>query len=822
MKSKLGTIFLVSILAIAGLGISYAGLTDTLDIYGTLDAGDVSWHIDDYSGTEVWKVYGSDKPRNEMYVRYWPGDDPINIAYPDSYAEGKVLKVSMAEARAPTVDDPSGYNAILEWNNVFPSVYFETDFTIHYTGTVPGIISAFEAQYDEGSEWVDQYLSYEIIHTGVRNDEPFENNIYLADLPQLQLHLGDELHVTLIIYLPQDNSLKLKHASGHISVEVIQWSEQGGPEPELGYIGNWVWEDTNGNGLQDTGESGLGGVTVNLYDEGNNLIATTTSNSNGYYEFSNLLSGTYVVQFTERSGYQFTLFKAGLDPTKDSDANPNDNGKSDPIFISPGEIETSIDCGQSLVPTEFGAIGDFIWNDLNKNGIQDNGELGLSDVTVNLLDGSENFIATTTSDANGYYSFTNLAPGTYIVQFTEKAGYQFTTFMAGADPTKDSDANPSDNGESNSIAIASGQTDNTIDCGQYEIVLDVDIGIVKTVNNSNPIIGQKIKYTITATNYGPATATNVIVNDLLPGGLIYVSHVASSGTYVSSTGDWAIPSIGNGNSVTLDITATVQGTTTQDYVQLAMVLDGSGSISGSDWTTMKQGLNASIRSVIPHNGHVELTVVQFAQTSATLEVGPVVLTDSNYITVSNQVQNIGKRDGTTPLACGLNLVADTLRNSPFYNSDYRQVINIVTDGNPNVNAVPGPYTGTSCPVSSAKSAAVTARNYLISHLQMTNTNPPSFNKDEIDSEAVGTSANIDLSWLNNSIIWPQPGTQNWPPSKPGWLRQFATYTDFAQLIHEKFQLIFGPVINYAHLTQSTPADSNSANNEGSVSITPQP
>ena len=66
------------------------------------------------------------------------------------------------------------------------------------------------------------------------------------------------------------------------------------PEPELGCIGNRVWNDLNGNGVQDAGEPGIPGVTVTLTDFDDNVFATTTTNDDGLYEFCNLPAGSYI------------------------------------------------------------------------------------------------------------------------------------------------------------------------------------------------------------------------------------------------------------------------------------------------------------------------------------------------------------------------------------------------------------------------------------------------------------------------------------------------------------------------------------------------
>ena len=99
------------------------------------------------------------------------------------------------------------------------------------------------------------------------------------------------------------------------------------------------------------------------------------------------------------------------------------------------------------------SIGDFVWNDLNANGIQDAGEPGLAGVTVSLSNG-----ATTTTNASGAYSFTNLVPGTYTVTVATPAGFAPSPTGAGT-PSTDS------NGSGTSVTVATGANDNTVDFG---------------------------------------------------------------------------------------------------------------------------------------------------------------------------------------------------------------------------------------------------------------------------------------------------------------------------------------------------------------------
>jgi uncharacterized repeat protein (TIGR01451 family) len=228
-----------------------------------------------------------------------------------------------------------------------------------------------------------------------------------------------------------------------------------------GSIGDFVWVDTNQDGIQDAGEAGLAGVTVNLYDSADNLIATTTTDASGNYVFTDFASGDYYVEFVEPAGYSFTLQDQGADDTLDSDANIS-TGLTQTFSLASGEVNTTIDAGLY----QPGSVSDFVWVDTNQNGIQDAGEPGLAGVTVNLYDSADNLIATTTTDASGNYIFTGLTPGDYYIEFVAPAGYNFTPQDQGADDTTDSDADVT--GQTAIFTITSGESDITVDAGLYQ------------------------------------------------------------------------------------------------------------------------------------------------------------------------------------------------------------------------------------------------------------------------------------------------------------------------------------------------------------------
>ena len=83
-------------------------------------------------------------------------------------------------------------------------------------------------------------------------------------------------------------------------------------------LGNRVWLDKNGDGVQSPEEQGVGGVCVNLYDANGKLVQTTSTDTNGYYGF-NVEAGTYTIEFVKPQGWNFTLPNIGYEET-DSDA----------------------------------------------------------------------------------------------------------------------------------------------------------------------------------------------------------------------------------------------------------------------------------------------------------------------------------------------------------------------------------------------------------------------------------------------------------------------------------------------------------------------
>ena len=133
-----------------------------------------------------------------------------------------------------------------------------------------------------------------------------------------------------------------KQNDGAISVQKTILELPLRPQAKLGDL---VWKDVNGNGLQDAGEPGLSGVTVELYNATNVKVETTVTDSTGFYSFSNFTTANYSIQFKILTGYVFTKQNIGTDDTKDSDANRT-TGRTQ-VFI-PTINDTSWDAGMYI------------------------------------------------------------------------------------------------------------------------------------------------------------------------------------------------------------------------------------------------------------------------------------------------------------------------------------------------------------------------------------------------------------------------------------------------------------------------------------------
>ena len=252
-------------------------------------------------------------------------------------------------------------------------------------------------------------------------------------------------------------------------------------------LGNYVWIDTNHDGLQnEPADNGVNGVTVTVTDGTGKVVGTALTANNpdggapGYYHVTNLAPGTYKVTFTRLpAGFAPTVIAAGADRALDSDG-----AMTAPVTLATGDDNLTLDLGL-FAPT---AIGDFTWLDSNKNGVYDSGEAPLAGVSVTLLDkvgqpvttdSAGKPIAPQVTGTDGRYLFGNLRPGIYQVQFVAPAGYEATPETQGEDPALDS------NGPlAISAYLAAGQQDLTLDAGYVPLPASLGDRVWLDVNDN--------------------------------------------------------------------------------------------------------------------------------------------------------------------------------------------------------------------------------------------------------------------------------------------------------------------------------------------------
>ena len=374
-------------------------------------------------------------------------------------------------------------------------------------------------------------------------------------------------------------------------------------------VGNFVWFDANKNGLQDADEAGVPGVTVTLTDgAGNpvidldgNPVKPVTTDANGKYEFTNLMPNVdrivanageenYKIVFTVPAGYSATKSYAAVDGEKDS------NGAESDVTLTEGQNDETVDFG--LVAD--GTIGDTLFWDVDNNGgsAPSGADKPLAGVTVTLTyttpAGVEKTL-TTVTDADGHYSFKDLAPGDYVVTVDK-------TSLASACPECTAQTHaPSGNltaSEDQELSLTSkvtlspgAMTNNDQDWAFTGVA---NTAIVKAIADPAEVPaggftpGTSVTYTLTLTNEGPSPATGVIAQDKLPSGVTFVS-AQGDGTYDAASGKWDLSS----EVIEKDATRTLHITVTIDASAAGSVVTNTATIEKQDQIGDKKPDNTS-------------------------------------------------------------------------------------------------------------------------------------------------------------------------------------------------------------------------------------
>lgn len=197
-----------------------------------------------------------------------------------------------------------------------------------------------------------------------------------------------------------------------IGTQIVAEQEQ---KVNNGEVSGTVWAENDYNGLFATDEAKLQDITVQLISDNGTIVATAQTNKLGQYDFTGLAPGNYYVKFTSQSfvGYN-AVPDGGNSIVQQASKGINDSYAQTPVFALTYNDVLEKSFGVYVPSTVSG----FAWDDANQNGIYDNREAKIANVTITLTDANGNSltdvygnpIAAVLTDANGNYSFTNVRP----------------------------------------------------------------------------------------------------------------------------------------------------------------------------------------------------------------------------------------------------------------------------------------------------------------------------------------------------------------------------------------------------------------------------
>lgn len=379
-------------------------------------------------------------------------------------------------------------------------------------------------------------------------------------------------------------------------------------------IGNLVFSDPNNNATLDVGESGISGVTVQLYQDNgatvgsfdgtDTLVDTQVTNASGEYVFQNLLPGEYIVlvpdsQFATNADPLFGFLSSGTDPAPDPDAvvtNGDDNGSnvtggvataaitlaSGTEPITDGDTDTNTDLGidfgfvpqidlevtKNAAPTTVDAGNNLVYTIL----VQNNGDATANNVVVtdNLPDLAPDALVIVSADSasgNGTVVTTGPSTGEITVSYASLApGASDTITITVTVPTAAAAATALAN-----VATVTGDgvdtnTANNTSTANVDITRSAVLTITKTDTPDPAVVGGTLTYEIVVSNTGPSSATNVVISDTIPTGLTVTNTAIAFSDPANTTGNVGelngvvtgnVPTLGIGDSATITVTATI-------------------------------------------------------------------------------------------------------------------------------------------------------------------------------------------------------------------------------------------------------------------------
>ncbi|MCX6029514.1 MAG: carboxypeptidase regulatory-like domain-containing protein, partial [Chloroflexi bacterium] len=406
----------------------------------------------------------------------------------------------------------------------------------------------------------------------------------------------------------------------------------------LGQIGGTIWDDTLlQNGVLNVNEPRIPSVSVDLirdtnnngvWDAGEPIIATATTDQNGDYSFDGVPAGNYLVKVsdTQNALADYTVGPLG-NPLLDN------NSKAQPyrVVLPAGGLNTTADFGyiQNGTTNQMGIIGNQVWFETDRDGLFEpqNGEIGIPGVTVDLQNALGQVISTTTTGASGDYVFTGLPAGTYRVAVSDTFGILTNYVVTALGPNPGQDNN--NQAQPYTVVLPVNGINTTADFGYLEAY--VDLVITKSDGGVSSVPGGIVTYTLNYTNVGTTTATGVVITETVPPNS--AAYAGSGWTCVGSTCTRSfanIPAGGGAGSVTFAVT--VNNPLPAGVIQIDNVaVIGDDGTSGPD----RNPADNTATDNTPINATPDMTIIKSDGGVGTVPGGTVVYT-LTYANVGNQ------------------------------------------------------------------------------------------------------------------------------------------------------------------------------------------
>jgi uncharacterized repeat protein (TIGR01451 family) len=296
------------------------------------------------------------------------------------------------------------------------------------------------------------------------------------------------------------------------------------------------FNDLDGDGTHDGDpDPGLPGWRMELLNESGQVVAIAFTNESGFYRIDKISAGNYTLREVSQAGWKQSAPAQGYYS----------------LVMNNSDVD-EMDFGNQKILI----LGDYVWKDLDNDGVQDPDEPGISGVTVNLYryigafdkiggnsdsapgsGSSFTYVGNVVTDSNGEYNFTGFGADIYRLEFELPAGYCFSPLDRGRDEEKDNDA--SIDGTTKVIYLADGQTDLSWDAG---IQPPSEINVTKIAYPTSASPGAEIAFDIQIFNKGDTVLSQVTAKDTLPTGMTYLSDdrsgsVSGSIIYWDNLGD---------------------------------------------------------------------------------------------------------------------------------------------------------------------------------------------------------------------------------------------------------------------------------------------